>query len=83
MFQTVDENFNRAARKFTNLDNAVRILVRDISANLEQMVDSISGQETVANDIADFYMDRATSEVDNFCKVHNHIAEKTFQEAVS
>ncbi len=35
--QTIDDNFNREERKFTNLDKGVRTLVRDISSYLEQL----------------------------------------------
>ncbi|ELU16231.1 hypothetical protein CAPTEDRAFT_105924, partial [Capitella teleta] len=71
---TIDEAFNLEERRFRALDHAVRMLVRDISAYVEQMQNCVTGQELLANDIADFYGDKERSQVEQFCKVHNTVA---------
>ena len=37
LLQTVDEAFNKEERKFTNLDKAVRALVKDVSSYIEHV----------------------------------------------
>ena len=37
MFQTVDQDYIREERKFKSVENAVKLLVRDVSHYLDQL----------------------------------------------
>ena len=46
--------------------------------------DAVFGQESVANDISDYYADKSSEkEVRQFCEVHNQVATTLFHQFVS
>ncbi len=48
------------------------------------MQDAVAAQESVANDISDYYLERSGEKaVRQFCEVHNQIATTLFHEFVS
>ncbi|XP_019615513.1 PREDICTED: dynamin-binding protein-like isoform X1 [Branchiostoma belcheri] len=84
---SVDERFNEADRKFHNMEKTIKVFIRNVSENLRQMQEGLQAQLLVAEDITDFYAEKANrQEIENYRTAYRTIVSthlpkyKTFVE---
>ncbi|XP_078587056.1 dynamin-binding protein-like isoform X1 [Branchiostoma floridae x Branchiostoma japonicum] len=64
---TMDERFNEADRKFHNMEKTTKVFIRNVSENLRQMQEGFQAQLLVAEDITDFYAEKANrQDIENY-----------------
>ncbi|XP_066278055.1 dynamin-binding protein-like isoform X3 [Branchiostoma lanceolatum] len=64
---TMDERFNEADRKFHNMEKTIKVFIRNVSENHRQMQEGLQAQLLVAEDITDFYADKANrQDIENY-----------------
>ncbi|XP_041466815.1 dynamin-binding protein-like isoform X2 [Lytechinus variegatus] len=79
--QTIDEEFDKAERRFHTLEKTIKIFVKDVHAYLEQLKEATSVEATVGSDISDYYANQSNlHEVNKYEAVQNHLANKLYKD---
>ncbi|XP_072162827.1 uncharacterized protein [Diadema setosum] len=79
--QTIDEDFEKAERRFHNLEKTIKIFVKDVHAYLEQLKEATAVEATVGSDISDYYANQSNlHEVNKYEAVQNHLANKLYKD---